>query len=146
MSKDLADKKDQYEKLRVSMEEREQTLEAKKVQLAVLLAEFDRTAALVSPKEENADGECKPVPGSVLLHDIDNFKKENPEAEDFLASPFWEKLQAHIRVMPKETAPDDSMGDSAGDDAARASTGGGAPSDNGAAAAGAVGADAGRAK
>eukprot|EP00959_Pyramimonas_sp_CCMP1952_P132563 2771944-Pyramimonas_sp.AAC.1 len=55
MPKDLADKKDQYEKLRLSIEEREQTLEAKKVQLAVLQAEFDRTAALVSPKEENAD-------------------------------------------------------------------------------------------
>eukprot|EP00959_Pyramimonas_sp_CCMP1952_P271426 5674265-Pyramimonas_sp.AAC.1 len=60
MSKDLADKMDQYEKLRVSIEEREQTLEAKKVQLAVLQAEFDRTAALVSPKEENADGERNP--------------------------------------------------------------------------------------
>eukprot|EP00959_Pyramimonas_sp_CCMP1952_P091601 1917304-Pyramimonas_sp.AAC.1 len=48
--------------------------------------------------------------------------------------------------MPKETAPDDCMGDSAGDDDARAGTGGGATSDNGAAAAGAGGAEAGRVK
>eukprot|EP00959_Pyramimonas_sp_CCMP1952_P404873 8485520-Pyramimonas_sp.AAC.1 len=36
MSKDLADKREQYEKLRISIEEREQLLVAKKEQLVVL--------------------------------------------------------------------------------------------------------------
>eukprot|EP00959_Pyramimonas_sp_CCMP1952_P302035 6320130-Pyramimonas_sp.AAC.1 len=78
MSKDLAEKREQFEKLRVSIEERVQTL-----QLVVLQPGFDRTASLISPKVEGNE-QRDAVPGSVMLHDIGNFKKDNPEAEAFL--------------------------------------------------------------
>eukprot|EP00959_Pyramimonas_sp_CCMP1952_P227881 4764931-Pyramimonas_sp.AAC.1 len=72
-------------------------------------AEFDRTAQLVSQKGEHRGGDEQRKAEPVLLLDVDTFKAENPEAEAFLNSDLWKKLQEHIRVLPKGE-PDDDMG------------------------------------
>jgi hypothetical protein len=64
----------------------------------------------VSQKGEHREGGEQRKAEPVLLLDVDTFKAENPEAEAFLNSDLWKKLQEHIRVLPKEAEPDAGMG------------------------------------
>eukprot|EP00959_Pyramimonas_sp_CCMP1952_P230837 4825545-Pyramimonas_sp.AAC.1 len=90
MEAEIEEKASQMQKLQEALDERRLQLEAKKLEIDKLDAEYKRTAALI------AQSDVEPKPSVTVKLEIKPEETQDPEVQAFLGSDKWEILKPII--------------------------------------------------